>query len=244
MAVKHGKGSKVYLAEFDFSGEARSVDISIDNQLVNSSTFNSTAEEYAEGIPAGKIDVASVWDFVEDNFEQYLDDMLGSATDQAMTILPGITAVGERAYNAMVKNATTKRPIAYDNIMMVDANFQVDSHVGMGFLCVEELVAVGDDTGAVVDLGAAASATQNWLVCIHVLEVNLNGDTRYDVQVEESVDGLGSWSNVAGALVQATGVDQLAIVIAGARDRYVRVSGDAVTGSETAKYVVSISITK
>jgi hypothetical protein len=243
MAVTHGLGSKIYVGKYDMSGEGRSIDITADVDLADATVFTSAAKEWIPGPSKYTIEHSGVFDITTAYHGQWLYDNLAGATGQGITIVPGTpTQYSSVTYNGMVKEANHKIPVKVEDLVGINASYQVSGAMSRGLLVAYQTTAVGAFSGTAVDLGAAASATQMWVLCIHIYEFNINAATSYTVKIQSATTLGGSYGDVAGCTKTATAADSLYYAKAGALNQYVKVIGTPTGGAETAKFVVSLGI--
>jgi hypothetical protein len=243
MAVTYGLGSKIYIAQYDVSGEGRSIDINSEADIADATVITSAAREHVSGAVKYSVDHAGIFSASATSWEKWLYDNLAGAAGKGITIIPGtpVEYTGT-CYNGTIKEASMKVPIKVDDLIGVNASYQIADSLSRASLVAYQTTAVGAYTGTVVDLGAAASATQMWILCIHIYEVTGVG-TSYTVHVEESVTSGGSYADVTGCTLTAlsTVPASLCYWAAGTRYQYIKVIG-APSGAVTAKFVVSLGI--
>lgn len=238
----HGKGSKIFLAEYDVSGEGRSFDLKWDQDTVAKKTFGLSAQEYSVGMIGASISHKGIYDLSATSWERWLYDNLGSFTGKGITAIPGVPALGGICYNGEVKEASSGRPVNISDIVATDADYQVHGMLGRAQIIEYEIdAAVGAQTGAGVNIGVA-SASEMWIVTIHCVE--FNGSGTYTIKLQESQnDGSpDAYADVTGASLAATAIGSLVTTIAGARETWVRVVTTVAGGTPTAKFIVAVSI--
>jgi hypothetical protein len=243
MTVKHGKKTRIFLAEFDFSGEGRSLDLNADVDQASADTFLSDAKEYVEGAVGFKIDHKGVFTDVDDNWDEWLETVRASATNKGISVMPANPSEGDVGYNGVVKQMSVKRPVKIDDIVGIEASYQIDGPMGRGIAVGLQLTAKGSHQGTGYNIGAA-EATEMWLITIHVIEVNLNGGSGYTVKLQESSDDgdTDPYADVSGATTGALSEKGSVVkTIDGAREAWVRVIGTPSGGAETAKFAVVVS---
>ncbi len=248
MGSKHGKGTRIYIAEFDVSGEARSIDIEALSEVRDASTFVPVSagwKDQVEGQQEYRISHAGLLSDQDDNWDEWLHSVLGS-NGEPLTVAPSSPAQGDRAYCGKLKEISIRRSARIDDLVAINGDYILDGPLGAGLLAGFQTTAQGSFTGTGYDLDVIASATQMWLVCIHITEVNLNSGTNYIIKLQESSnDGGGdAYADVATATLTATVPTSLFITVAGAREQWVRVVGTPTNGggTPTAKFAVSVAI--
>ena len=247
MSFHAGKGTRIFAAEYDVSGEGRQIDLTVaEVDTVDSSTFT-TAN--AKGTVQGQYgaSVAHKGVFTKDatNWDYWLHNTVGSFVDKGLTVVPGSYTVGATAYNGEIIEATANRTAQTTDLVSIDASYKCKGPLGRGKLIeYEQDAAVGAQNGAEVDMGRATAATEAWLITMHCTEIN-DGSSYY-IKLQESSDSGGSpdtYADVAsGVLCVATVATSLCTVLAGARERYIRVVTTQEAGTPTAKFAVAVSI--
>lgn len=237
----HGKGSKIFLAEYDVSGEGRSFDLKWDQDTVAKKTFGLSAQEYSVGMLGASISHKGIFNLAENQWERWLYDTLGSFTGKGITAIPGVPALGGICYNGEVKEASSGRPVNISDIVAVDADYQINGMLGRAQIIEYEIdAAVGIQQGDGVNIGAA-SASEMWIITMHLIEKQ--GAGTFTIKLEESQDNgvTDTWAEVAGISLAATVTGSLCTTIAGAREAWVRVVTTVAGGTPTAKFMVAVS---
>ena len=238
MAIKAGKGSRVFIAEFDFSGEGRSFDIAADVDLADSTVFTSAGKQFVAGQVKNAISHAGVWTNVDNNWDEWLNTNIVAA--KALSLLLGTPTVGDVCYNGEIKEARVGRPIRVDDICAINAEYTIDGPLGRANLLEYEIAAaVGAQTGVGQNIGVA-SATQMWLYCIHVVE--FNGAGTYRIAIQESSDDGAADAYVTANTFDCSAVSSVVWPVAGAREAWARVVTLQQVGTPTAKFLVTLAI--
>ena len=243
MTIKHGKGSRVFIAEFDFSGEGRSFEISAETDMAESTVFTSTAKEFVAGQTKNAVSHAGIWTNVDDNWDEWLKTNIFPALTKAISLLPGTPAVGDICYNGEIKEIRAGRPIRVDDICAINAEYIIDGPLGRANLLEYEIAAaVGAQTGIGQNIGVA-SATQMWLICIHVVEYN-GGAGTYRIAIQESSDNGATdpYSTPAGASKDFSNAGgSFVFTVNGAREAWARVVTTQEAGTPTCKFLVTLA---
>jgi len=236
----HGKGSKIFLAEYDVSGESRSFEPKWEKDTVKVGAFGDVAHRYLDGAVGASISHKGLFDLSALSWDRWLYDNLGSFSGKGITVIPGTPSLAGIAYNGEVLEASCARQIAINDIVAVDAEYKINGMLGRAKIIEYEMdAAVGAQTGAGVNIGAASSA-EMWLVTIHCVE--FNGSGTYTIKLQESSDDGSSdaYADVTGAALTISAIGSLVTTVAGAREAWARVvttkSIDA-----TAKFIVSVA---
>lgn len=244
MAEVHGKGTKIFIAEIDVSGEGRSIDLTpSDRDTPDCSTFESTAKRVAPGAIKAAVDHRGVYTAVSSSgWESFLYGNLAGSTDKGIMVIPGTPAVAGIMYNGKIKNSHIGRPTSISDILAIEANYDISGMLGRGVVLEYEIAeAVVAQTGAGQNIGAITSADM-WLVSIHC--IYSTGVGTYTILVQEcATDTPASYADVSGAsvVVTAPARDSLVIGIQGARLAWARVK-TTVSVSAAAKFAVGLSV--
>jgi hypothetical protein len=242
-----GKGSKIFIDDKDFSGEGRAIDISLENDTVDATTYSSQWQESLVGIMKASVDYRGVWDRTSGGLDLWITSNF-SVLNKGMTIIPGEPAVNGVTYNGKIISINHPISVPVDNVVALNASFQMDGSFGRGRVIeYEGTAAVGAQTGTGVDLQTAASgysatSTMKWITTIHIFE--FNGSGTYTVTLQESSDNGATDSYAAvssGALAVSGGTAGLFINIDGPRERYCRAVTTVQSGNATCKFVAAVT---
>jgi hypothetical protein len=247
MAATAGAGSKIFVDKIDMSGEGRSVDISIDTDTIDSTTFDSTWKSSVTGMTEAKVDYKGVFEAASTGLDQWLTSNF-TVVGKGMTVVPGPPVAGGVAYNGKVLATSRPVTIPIDNIIALAANFDMQEF-GRGKIIEYENVAVGAQTGAGVDLGIAASgysalSTDKWVTTMHLY--GWTGSGTYTITLEESSDDgvADTYAAISSGVLAISGSTAGAYYnIDGPRERYCR-AVTTVTGTGancTAKLLVCVA---
>ena len=238
MTPKHGRGTKVYIAAYDVSGQGRSLEPGFDVDTAESTTFGSAAKEHEEGQYKATVDHRGVFTNAVSSWDGFLHNQLGNQSGIALSILPSTPSQGQVAYNAEIKATNVRRAITIEDIVAVEATYDVDGALGRGLAIAYVPAAGGALAGSGYSLGVASSNEQ-WLVTMHAHE--FNGTGSYNIWVEEvSGDVVGNYSVVGATRMSCNDVKSQIIRQQGQREAWARVVTTANSGA-TMKYTVVVA---
>ncbi len=244
-----GKGTKVFIDKYDFSAQGRSVDISVDQNVVDATTFSGDAKSYVGGIIESKIDYKGVWDKTNTTgLDWFLTSNL-AVVNKAITVIPGVPAGGGVAYHGEI--VATGKPISvpYGDLITLGASFNINGMIGRGTILSYNGTAVGAQIGTGRDLGVAVTvsgggtsgycttAAQELLTTMHLWEFNGSGTVTITLQ-EASADTSASYAAITSAVMAVSGgVTSYYYRIPGARKSFVRAVATVQSGNATCKWV-------
>lgn len=167
MPFVHGKSTAIYLGAIDLSGYLNSVELSMDSDVAESTTFGSTWKGGLTGTAGAKLDYEGFYD----PLELQLGELLNAGTQKALTYAPGgAAAIGDRARLLNCYEVTFGQSAPVGDIVAVKGAFFVDNVVGYADVLHPLAEDTNTTTGAEKD-DAAASAT-GWTAHLHVIAVD------------------------------------------------------------------------
>jgi hypothetical protein len=235
--ASHGKGSKLFVAGYDFSGEGRSIDINIDVDTVDVSTFTSVAKNTAEGQLKAKNDDKDTYTKTTSGMSEWLFGSIGSQSGQPISVIPTSPVEGNVAYNAEIKGTTQKRPVSIEDMVGVDASFDTHGTVVRG-----QLVAYQQDTarGVFVCSGHPSNGLNSSdmrIVTVHVTEFNGTGNITLNYQASDDDTSANYATHSSGALT-ITGITSRILKLHGSSTNdWERMTTSAPNSGATIKYV-------
>ncbi len=202
MAVT-GKGSKIFVDKSDFSAEGRSIDISIDQDTVDTTTFSGDAKGTMGGIVQAKIDYKGVWNKTDSSgLGAFLTSNLG-VVGKGITVIPGVPVEGGTAYHGEILATSKPISIPIGDLITLGANFTINGPLGRGTILQYKDAATKLSTADARDMGLAASgysclAGQYWMTTIHCWEYNgaTSSVSTLTIQECDVTDDLSAWATV------------------------------------------------
>lgn len=225
----HGKGSGVFVAEFDLSSDLTQYTFGKSRQLVNVTTFGNDDKVFLAGIGEGQIGVQGIWNSATDQSDEELNALDG--TETVITASPtAAAAIGDRAHmvKGFIENYQPRAP--HNDAVRFSSGVKASAGAYTGVVLHPDVQRSAAADFASVD-GTAQSA--NGLTAF--LHVTQFSGTDATVTIEDSTDDAIFGSLVA--FTQVTGLTSEPVTVAGTVERYLRV---ALTGTfTTVTFVVS-----
>jgi hypothetical protein len=244
-----GQGTKVFIDKYDFSAQGRSVDISVDQNVVDATTFSGDAKTFIGGVIEAKIDYKGVWNKSD---SAGLDAWLTSnfnVINKGITVIPGAPAGGGVAYHGEILAVNKPSSIPYGELITMDAGFTINKMIGHGTILTYNGTATGAQIGTGRNLGTATSGTsgycttagQDLLCSMHLWE--WNGSGTYTVTLQEaSANTSASYTAVtSGVMSVSGGVTSYFYRIPGSRKSWLRTVTTVQSGNATCKWVAVAS---
>jgi len=245
--VKHGKGTRILIGAHDFSGLGRSIDLTpVNTDMADATTFSSVAKVKSAGSYKGKVDHKGIYSNVVSGWDNWLVSKLGSMSGQPISILPGITSNGDVAYHGEIKSSKVSVPVSINDVIAVEASYEIHKALARGKLMADATVLVGQDISGIasskINLGEC-TANDQIMVTMHITEHAYSG-TYQIYLMQGSGDSIYTRGGVSGVQV-ITGANSGNIASAvfrhiGSCADYLRI-GTAQSYSAEAKYTVVAS---
>ncbi len=223
MVAKHGKSARIYVDEFDVSGDTNAVTPAFTVEVAETHGLTAAHKTRVAGQADSKLQVDSFWT----NGTGGTDDVVsgyhtGTAT-ALVTTCPG--GVDDAAECYLLRDAicTASSPPAKLGAAVALSHSWESGAGADRMLVVYQDSPTASANGAGVDFGSAGAAGSGAAV-IHVTSVT--GAGTIDVKIQESSDNnVGDpWADEAGAaFTQLAAIGKERITWAGACERYIRV---------------------
>jgi len=248
----HGKGTKVYLDEFEMTTYFNSADVALTNETAEITAFGATSKSYLLGLADGTLSLGGMWNQETDGSDEELHAILGSATAANITVAEAAGTIGNRATIARCDetNYSISNPVA--DVSTITADFQGTANsAALGSMTYGITSGFQLTTGASIDynaLGAlsgvdgTASSTAGGAALLHVPTNSVGGGvTTIKVQHDSASDfssaaDLISFTNVAAA----TKTSEM-VVCSGTVNRYIRATASTAGSSGSITFMVSFA---
>ena len=233
MARTHGKGSRIYLDEFDISGDASSMDQAGTVDMTEVSGMGDVAKEYLPGLADSTFTLAAWWDdTATTGSEEVLTDYWKGAETGILTYCPEGVADSAIVYTN-AEAGCTGLTVTGGIGGAVAANSTWQSSGALERMVVLYEGTITETTnGASIDFGSVGTLLAGAAV-IHVTA--WTGGGTLDVKLQESSDATGTpdtWADESGAVfTQLTAIGSEHDTWAGATEQYVRCVMTVVTAS-------------
>lgn len=218
MVFKHGKASKVLVAEHDLSADMTQYNWGKSRQTVDTTTFGNDDRIFLSGVGEGRFSAQGVWN-------NELSDEQIVAIDGTRVVISAspqtFAAIGDRVHMVQGYLENYQPRSAQNDAVRFSSGFMASAGAYLG-VCLHELDA---ETGAAnfTSVDQTAQSTNGAKAFLHVTAFT---GTDATITVEDSSDDQTFAS--LGAFTQVTDVTSEGIDISGTVEQYVRV---ALTGT-------------
>ncbi len=223
MAIPHGKDTRIYVDEFNISGDSNSVDPTFTTETAETQGMGGTAHKTRiAGQRDTKLSIASFFNAGTGNVEDVVTDYALAAETGTLTVCPDGVADSAPAYTVREAVCASMKPPAKLGAAVALAHDWEATSPADRELVIYEASPTGTATGAAIDFGSVGVALMGAAV-IHCTSVT--GSGTIDVHLHQSSDDGGGdpYADLTGgAFTQLTGVGHERITWAGACERYVK----------------------
>jgi hypothetical protein len=170
MAFLHGKGTAVYVDQFDMSAYFNTASRSQSVETAETTTFGKTAKTYIPGLRDGTITLDGLFDGAAGAIDETLNARLGTSTTvKASIILPSgsTAAVGDNAYMAEGRVTSYEVSSPVGDIVSATSEIQATNGVASGRLLLPASVSISA-TGQQASVDNTASSAYGYLALLHV----------------------------------------------------------------------------
>jgi len=248
----HGKGTKIYLDEFEMTTYFNSADVTLTNETAEVTAFSDSSKAYILGLADGTLTLGGMWNQETDGSDEELNAILGSTSAANITIAEKAGTIGNRATIARCDetNYTISNPVA--DVSTITADFQGTSNSGTlgtmtygitgGFQLTTGSSIDYNALGALTGVDGAASSSAGGAALLHVPTNSVAGGvTTIKVQHDSASDfssaaDLISFTNVAAA----TKTSEM-VVCSGTVNRYIRATASTAGSSGSITFMVTFA---
>lgn len=227
MPPVHGRNTGVIVNEHDLSRFFKSVEISGEAELVDTTTFTAPAKTYIPGYRDGKASLDGLFgskDPAQVNDPKEVDDVLqpilgdDANTQLVLIAQEGLDAIGKTASIFQAKSSKYSVKAPYNGVVSVMSELQADGGINVGVLLAHKAIRTATGSGAAYDLGAAT--TGGLVAQLHLFAISGAG-ANITVTIEDSADGATGWALI-GSFTGASAAVARRIAAIGNVRRYVR----------------------
>lgn len=220
MAFVHGKGSGVWMNEFDFSSDLTQYNFGRTRQLVNVTTFGNDDKVFLAGLAEGQINLQGVWNAAANQTDEEIVALDGSQV--LVSASPtAAAAIGDRVHmvTGELSNYQPRSPV--NDAARFSVSYMGDEGAYPGVVLHSNTQRSSTSTGyASVDGGAGNAPSSNGATAfLHVTQFD---GTDATITIEDSAND--STFGSLQAFTQVTGVGSEVIRPTGDVERYVRVA--------------------
>jgi hypothetical protein len=231
LTAVHGKGTKIYIDEFDLSEYFQSADISSTLDTAETTGFGATAKTYIQGLADASISLAGMWSADTDGSDEELEALLANATSPILSIPTGAGVIGGGVWIAQANETSYNISTPVTDISAVAADFQCSpnttANLTLGAAAGKQLTTGGSiaygAVGAQASVDNAAGTTAGGFALLHVPTNTISGGTT-TWKVEHSTDD-STWADLLTfTAIAATTAGSELVAVAGTVNRYTRAS--------------------
>ena len=248
----HGKGTKVYLDEFDMTPYFNSADVTITNETAEVTSFADSSKAYILGLADGTLSCSGMWTADTDGSDEELHAILGSTSAANITVAEAAGTIGNRATIARCDetNYSISNPVA--DVSTITADFQGTSKSGsLGTMTYGITSGFQLTTGSSIDYNAlgnltgvdgTASSTAGGAALLHVPTNSVGGGvTTIKIQHDSASDFSSAADLISFTAVAAATKTSEMVVCSGTVNRYVRVTASTAGSSGSITFMVTFA---
>lgn len=245
-----GKGTKVYVDEFDLSSYFNSADLAINNDTSETTAFGDTAKSYVLGLSDGTLSLSGMWSADTDGSDEELQAILASTTTPLVTVAQAAGTIGNRATVAKAHETSYAISNPVGDVSTVTADFQAStdatSNLTYGISAGVQLT-----TGASIAFGSlgnltgvdnSASSANGGVGVLHVPANSIGGGTTtIKVQHDTASNFATAADLITFTAVAASTVTSQLVAVSGTINRYVRATASTAGSSGAITFMVSLA---
>lgn len=220
MPFMHGKGTEILLDEKDVSAYLNKLDLSVDVEGADATTFKKNWHVFWPGLADGKFEAAGFYDPLFEDVRQTLQ----TSPDSIVSWAPGgALALGDPVRIMAAVSSTYKESAPVGG--MVAFNWGVEGSDTLGIGRSMHPLAAETVTGFSTYLDGGAATTLGAVAHLHVTALAGTVTPTITVKFRDATSGAGAGlaDITAGAFAAATAIGAQRLVIPGTIRRYVRV---------------------
>lgn len=197
MAKKHGKQCRVYVDEFDLSGDTASVEMAPTVDMAETTGMTLTSKTYIPGTVGTTVNCSGFWgDTATTGSEEVLTDYWEGEESAILTVCPGGVADETIVYtNAAAYLTTAPVSGAVGGAVAMNHNWQASGDMERMLVLYEGTI-TETTTGEAIDFGSAGVAASGAAV-IHFTA--LAGSGTLDVKITDCATEDGEYADESGA---------------------------------------------
>ena len=248
----HGKGTKVYLDEFEMTSYFNSADVTITNETAEVTSFADSSKAYILGLADGTLSCSGMWTADTDGSDEELHAILGSTSAANITVAEAAGTIGNRATIARCDetNYSISNPVG--DVSTVTADFQGTANDGSlgsmtygitsGFQLTTGSSIDYNALGALTGVDGTASSTAGGAALLHVPTNSVGGGTTtIKIQHDSASDFSSAADLISFTAVGAATKTAEMVVCSGTVNRYVRVTATSAGSSGSITFMVTFA---
>ncbi len=222
MAKVSNTSTRIYLDEFDLSGFLNAANQDVSVELTKVDCFSDTGPRRVEGNYDHKHSHSGLFDPEDDSFDEQIFAILDANEDHYLCHLFGANAIGNVAYESVVRLSEQPRSAALGGAVLLNLGAEGSNGMSRGLvICNATISADGNQAGQNI---GASSAGQVFQVVIRVISGTF---TSFDVNVQESQNDGAPDAYATVAALSQTGINAAGVwrkTTASATEAYKRVN--------------------
>ena len=246
----HGKGTKVYVDEFDLTTYFNSSDVALTNETAEVTAFSDTSKAYILGLADGTLSLSGMWSKDTDGSDEELHALLGSTTTPIVTVANPL-GLGNRATVAKAHevNYSISTPVA--DVSTITADFQGStdavSNLTYGITGGVQLLTgassnVLDFPMTLAGVDNSASSANGGVGVIHAPTNTIaGGTTTYKIQHDSASDFSSAADLITFTAIAASTATSQMSAVSGTVNRYVRATATTAGTSGDITVVMSVA---
>lgn len=246
----HGKGTKVYVDEFDLSTYFQSADVTLENATSDITAFGATSRSFLLGLANGTLSLGGMWSGDTDGSDEELQALLGNTTTPLVTVCEDAGTIGNSATLAKAHETsyTISNPVG--DVSTVTADFQgsTDAVTNLTYgvaggkqLTTGASIAFGS-LGNLTGVDNSASSANGGVGVLHVPANTIGGGVTTIKIQHDSSSGFGSAADlITFTTVGASTKTSEMVAVSGTINRYVRATASTAGSSGAITFMVSLA---
>ena len=248
----HGKGTKVYLDEFEMTTYFNSADVTLANATSDVTAFGATYSAHLLGIASGTLTLSGLWNQETDGSDEELHAILGSSTAANITVAEAAGTIGNRATIARCDetNYAISNPVA--DVSTITADFQGTANsaalgsmtygITSGFQLTTGSSIDYNALGALTGVDGTASSSAGGAALLHVPTNSIaGGTTTIKVQHDSASDFSSAADLISFTAVAASTKTSEMVVCSGTVNRYIRATATSAGSSGSITFMVTFA---
>lgn len=245
----HGKGSKIYVDEFDMSTYLNSTDVSHTMDTAETTAYGATARSYLASQASGTLSFGGLIDATNTagTSDKEFEAILAATTSPVLTVALDAGTIGNRVVLARANETsyTMASPVA--DISSLTADFEcsadptnnVEFGVASGVQLTTGASIAHGSLGALSSVDNGASSANGGAGLLHVPTNSVNGNTT--IKVQHSANDV-SWADlISFTAVGSSAITSQISAVTGTVNRYLRVTASTAGSSGAITFMVSFA---
>ena len=243
----HGKDTKLYINEFDFSDSVTSAETTFTNEPVESTSYGDASKKYVTGLQSTTLSVSGFWAGGSNEIDEELFAFLGNGTSQVITAKLGTSAIGGRAIIMQADEMSYGISNPVSDLVSVSADFTANTKATTDLtlaaqagvqLTLGASIAHGS-LGSLSSVDNSASSANGGFGILHVPTNTVNGNTT--IKIQHSAND-ASWADLASfTAVGSSATTSELKAVSGTVNRYLRATASTAGSSGSITFMVAFA---